>query len=228
MPTTSAPPAAEGRLLRRDAEANRQHILEAAGRLMAERGLATPLQDIAAAARVGIGTLYRRFPTRAELIEALFQDRLAAYVADLEAAVAAADGWEALVWFLRRASARQIADRALNELIEHDFGPGTIHQLRERVLPLAEALVEHARASGSLRPDFTVSDLALLQQMLACAGTATIALSDTAWQRYLTIVVDGLVVSRSGPTAPAEAALTIEQLERLRGVRAGTRRRPRC
>lgn len=207
---------ARPRPLRRDAEANRQHLLDAAGRLMAERGLATPLEDIAAAAGVGIGTLYRRFPTRAELIEALFHERLAAYLADLEEAVAMADGWEALTWFLERATERQIADRALAELIEHDLGPGAIRQLRERVLPLAEALVDHARASGRLRPDFTVSDLAMVQHMLAGVGATTCHVSGTAWRRYLTILVDGMVAMRSGPTPAGEPALNIGQLKRLR------------
>lgn len=222
-----APPArlvlerpAGGRPLRRDAAVNRQHILEAAGRLMAERGLGTPLEDIAAAAGVGIGTLYRRFPSRTDLIEALFQDRLAAYVADLEAGVAMPDGWEALVWFLQRSTARQIADRALHELIEHDCGPETIRELRERVLPLAQTLVDHARATGQLRADFTLSDLALVQQMLADIGAATCALSATAWQRYLTIVLDGLLTRRTEPTPATEPALTLEQLKQLRDTKA--------
>lgn len=206
----------ESHVLRRDARENRQRILEAAGRLMAEHGLATPLEDIAMSAGVGIGTLYRRFPTRTDLVEALFEDRLAAYVADLERAVAMADGWEALVWYLDRATARQVADRALAELIEHSPGPGSIQQLRERVLPSAEALVEHARASGRARSDLTVSDLALIQHMLAELGTATSVVSSTAWRRYLVIILDGLVGSRTQPTPPEQPALTIDQLQALR------------
>lgn len=204
------------RPLRRDAEANRQHILQAAGQLMAERGLAVPLEDIAAAAGVGIGTVYRRFPARSDLIEALFQDRLGSYLADLEAAVAMEDGWEAFVWFLRRAAGRQIADRALSELIEHDLGPEAIRAVRLRFLPLAEELVEHARASGRLRPDFTVSDLTLLQQMLAHVGAATYPVRPAAWERYLTILLDGIVTARNAPTPAGEPPLTMKQLKTLR------------
>jgi len=220
--------APESHTLRRDARANRQRILEAAGRLMAEHGLATPLEDIATSAGVGIGTLYRRFPTRTDLVEALFEDRLAAYIADLETAVGMTDGWEALVWYLDRATARQVADRALAELIEHNPGPGIIQQLRERVLPLAEALVEHARASGRLRPDFTVSDLALIQHMLAELGTATSLVNGTTWQRYLVIILDGLVDSRVHPTPTKQPALTIDQLKALREAQLPLVHHQRC
>lgn len=217
-PGPAADPPAPVRPLRRDAEANRQHILRAAGRLMAERGLATPLDDIAAAAGVGVGTLYRRFPTRAALVEALFHDRLAAYLADLQAAAAMADGWEGMLWFLRRAAARQIADRALTELLEHDIGTEAIRQLIDRIWPLGEALVERAKATGRLRPDFDVSDLAFLQQMLVAVGAAVQPLRPTAWERYLDFVIDGIVAARSAPTVAAEPALTLQELHDLHAL----------
>ncbi|HET9691078.1 MAG TPA: TetR/AcrR family transcriptional regulator [Acidimicrobiales bacterium] len=203
--------------LRRDAEANRQRLLEAAGRLMAERGLATPLEDIAAAAGVGIATLYRRFPTRDDLVAALFADRLADYVADLEASFAIDDGWQALVWFLRRSLERQIADRALKELVEHAGLGGPARQVRQRVLPLAERLVERARATGVLRPDVTVADLVLLTQGVAAIGADTAAVDPDAWRRPLTFVLDGLCTARPAPTPPEVAPLSAEQLDRLHG-----------
>jgi len=214
------------RPLRRDAEANRRQILEAAGRLMAERGLATPLEDIAAAAGVGIATLYRRFPTRADLIEALFADRLATYVADLRTAVAMPDGWAALAWFLEQATARQIADRALSELIDHDPGPGIVHQLRDQVLPLAAQLVERAKATGRLRPDVTVGDLALLQKMLAVAGAATAPVQPTVWRRLLMVVLDGLVTDRPAPSTLTEPPLTVDDLDALHRQQVATPSRP--
>jgi AcrR family transcriptional regulator len=219
--TSTVPPSAAGasrepaapRRLRRDAEANRRHILEAAGRLMAERGLATPLEDIAAAAGVGIATLYRRFPTRTDLVEALFADRLATYLADLRTALAMPDGWAALVWFLERSTARQIADRALSELIDHDPGPGLVHQLRDQVLPLAAALVDRAKRSGRLRPDVTLSDLVVLQKMLAVAGAATEPVRPGVWRRYLAFVVDGLVADRVQPSPAPGTGLSVDELE---------------
>lgn len=233
MPATSHPPApphdrpAPERPLRRDAEANRRQILEAAGRLMAARGLATPLEDIAAEAGVGIATLYRRFPTRDDLITALFQDRLAAYVAELEAAVSMPDGWEALVWYLETTAARQIADRGLSELVEHDPGQAVISAIRERIWPLAETLVARAKAGGRLRSDFTVSDLAFVQQMLVTVGASTSGLSGTAWRRYLTLLLDGLVGGRDRATPLSEPALAIDQLEALHAARTVAPSHPR-
>jgi len=212
------------RPLRRDAEANRRRILDAAGRLMAERGLATPLEDIAAAAGVGIGTLYRRFPSRTALVDALFEDRLESYVADAEASLQMGDGWDGLVWFLERTLERQILDRGLSQLVAEDPGPGRIHARRERLGPLALQLVHRARASGRLRPDVTVTDLLLVQKMLVAVGAATAHVDPGMWRRWLTIVLDGLVVRRDGPTPLTEPPLTFEQAEHLHaggGARRG-------
>jgi len=199
--------------LRRDAEENRQQILAAAGRLMAERGLATPLGDIAAAAGVGIGTLYRRFPARDDLVEALFEDRLAAYLADLEEALSIPDGWNAFVWYLRHSTAREVADRALSELLDLELPPGAVRRLKERVIPLGEALLERAKASGRLRPDITITDIVLIKHMLGSVGTLLGGVDDTAWERYLDIAIDGLVASREGPSRPSRPALALEELK---------------
>lgn len=216
VPTHEHPAGpAPGRRLRRDAEANRQQILEAAGRLMAERGLSTPLEDIAAAAGVGIATLYRRFPNRDDLVQALFEDRLAAYLADLQAAVTMPDGWEAFHWFLRRASSRQIADRALKELLEQNPGHGAVSDLLERMWPLAGTLVKRAQATGRLRADFAVTDLVFVQQMLVSIGAATAPAGAATWERYLTFVIDGLVSCRDEPTAANRPALTVGDVEAL-------------
>jgi AcrR family transcriptional regulator len=202
--------------LRRDAEANRQRILDAAGQLMAKRGLATPLEDIAAEAGVGIGTLYRRFPSRRDLIEALFEDRVRAALADAEASLSIPDGWEALVWFLEQSAAREIADRGLGQVIQHGMGSKSIETLRERFAPIAEKIFERARASGRLRPDVTPTDLAVIERMVVAAGVMTVHIDEQVWRRYLTFVLDGLMTGRAGPTAPDLPALDVEQIQKIR------------
>jgi AcrR family transcriptional regulator len=106
MSTTERP-------LRRDAERNRERILQAAAELFTERGLDVTLNDIAHHAGVGVGTVYRRFPDKETLIDALFEVRLAQIVALAEAQSRVEDPWEALSGFLERALEMQSADRAL-------------------------------------------------------------------------------------------------------------------
>src|SRR5262249_56026858 len=88
--------------LRRDAERNRQRILEAARTGFAERGLSITLDEIAKLAGVGVGTVYRRFPNKELLIDALFEDRIGEVAAAAEEALTDDDGWRALTTVLER------------------------------------------------------------------------------------------------------------------------------
>ena len=97
------------RPLRRDAERNRQRILAAAAEVFTERGLDATLDEVARAANVGVGTVYRRFPDKETLVAELFQDRIDGMVAVAEQALAAPDPWQALVSYL---STRLPASRA--------------------------------------------------------------------------------------------------------------------
>src|SRR5580692_7177997 len=81
------------RPLRRDAERNRQRILAAAAAVFTERGLDATLDEVARAAGVGVGTVYRRFPDKETLVSELFRDRIDALVTVAEEACAAADPW---------------------------------------------------------------------------------------------------------------------------------------
>jgi AcrR family transcriptional regulator len=221
-------PGGGARHLRRDAEANRCRIMEAASALMAERGLSVPLEDIAAAAEVGIGTLYRRFPTREALIEAIFEQRFESFAAELEASLELEDGWETLVYFLRATTAKRIADRGLSELLDHDTVTGQVRQVRERLAPVLERIVERARACGRVRPDLEVGDLVMLQHMLVSVGMVSAPLGPEFWERYLDLVLDGLVVARKGTARLRSPAPSVEQLEALfsQGILACAKRAP--
>src|SRR2546422_2244482 len=105
------------RPLRRDAERNRQRILEAARELFAERGLGVTLNDIAHEAGVGVGTVYRRFPDKEQLIDALFEARIGEIADAARAAADHPDPWEGLVGFLTRAQELQSEDRGLKEIV---------------------------------------------------------------------------------------------------------------
>src|SRR4051812_25758248 len=101
--------------LRADAERNRQRILDAAGELFARKGLCVGLDEIARHAGVGVGTAYRRFASKDELIDALFEDRVGEIAALAERALEADDPWEGLTGFLEGATELHVANRALKE-----------------------------------------------------------------------------------------------------------------
>src|ERR1700743_3020144 len=105
------------RPLRRDAERNRQRILDAARELFAEEGLGVTLNDIAHHAGVGVGTVYRRFPEKEQLIEELFEQQLSELVGLMEEAVENPVPRLGLTGFLRRNLELQARDRAFREII---------------------------------------------------------------------------------------------------------------
>src|SRR4051794_39660878 len=105
------------RPLRADAARNRARLLEAARALFAERGLAVTMDEIARHAGVGVGTAYRRFASREELIAALFDDRIEQVIANAERALEDPDPWHGLVAFLEGQTAMQAEDRGLKELL---------------------------------------------------------------------------------------------------------------
>ena len=194
------------RPLRRDAERNRHRILEAAAEAFAERGLTITMDDIADHAEVGVGTVYRRFPQKELLIEALFEERVGELVAIAERALEEDDPWAALVGFLERAQALQATNRGLKELVlSTTHGRERVACVRERLAPLADALVERAQASGQLRDDIDGTDLPVIQVMLGAVVDVTRDVAPDTWRRMLAIVVDGLRAREPQTPLPASA-----------------------
>jgi AcrR family transcriptional regulator len=216
-PDVTAPGCPE-RPLRRDAERNRRRILEAAGEVFAERGLGVTMDDIAERADVGVGTVYRRFPEKEQLIEALFEARVEELVSLAREALAEADPWEALVGFLERGQALQASNRGLKELmLSTGHGRDRVACVRERMAPLADALVQRAQASGQLRPDVEGTDLPLIQVMLGGIVDFTRDVDPDTWRRLLAIIVDGLR-ARDDSTPLTTPALHPGQIDRaMRG-----------
>ena len=186
-------PPSDRPLLRRDAERNRRRILDAARRLIAERGLGVGYEEIAREADVGVGTVYRRFPTRDGLFYEVFHDRVDAVVGILEEALAVEDPWEGLCQFMRRDFELQSSDRGLREFL---LGRADSTELgrrsRERIQPLVTELVERARAAGRLRADVGQSDIAIILAMLGGLMDASIHVDPDLWRRYLAMVLDGI------------------------------------
>jgi AcrR family transcriptional regulator len=206
--------ATSERRLRKDAERNRRRILEAAQELFAERGQAVTLNEIARHAGVGVGTVYRRFPDKDELIEGLFEQRIDRLAEILDGALANPDPWRGFVDFFEASLEEQAADRGLQQLMLGAAGAyERIAKARERLQPLVTRLVERARDAGQLRADFEAPDIAIVQIMLGSVVDLTYALEPELWRRYSAIVLQGL---RARPELPAPLevpALPFEQFE---------------
>ena len=204
------------RPLRRDAEQNRLRILDAAREAFADRGLDVSMDEIARRAGVGVGTVYRRFPDKEPLIEALFEQRLDELVEIATEAAAMDDPWEGLEHLLARFVTVQAGDRGLRDLmLSSGHAELRVRRARDRIAPIADELVERAQASGKLRDDVAGTDLALVQFMLIALVDYTREVEPAAWRRFLAIVLDGLRARRSKPSALPGAPLDDAQFERV-------------
>jgi AcrR family transcriptional regulator len=202
------------RPLRKDAERNRQRILAAAGALFGERGLQVTLDAVAERAGVGVGTVYRRFPDKEALIDALFEERIDAVRALADEACGIDDAWEALVFFLERAVALHGDDRALKEIVfSTAHGQERVGRARDRIKPVVSRVVARAQASGQLRADVHVTDVPMIQLMLTAVMEYAGEVAPEVWRRYLAVVLDGLRAGPSAQTPMASPALTDTQLE---------------
>lgn len=219
VPATKLDPT--DRPLRRDAERNRVRILQAAREVFAERGLSASLEDIAHHAGVGIGTVYRRYPDKRELIDALFEERIALVVGVLEEGLADPDPWSGFVRGLEGMLELQAADRGLMELMVGGVCAGD-RTLRARgcIAPLALRLLQRAQEDGRVRPDLEHGDIPLLQLTLGSLVDATRDTHPDLWRRYFAVVLDGLRTQRRRPTPLPGLDLCVEQVEEtMRGWR---------
>lgn len=178
--------------LRVDAERNRGRIVEAAQAAFAQHGLDVPLEEVAGQAGVGIATLYRRFPTRDDLIAACFERRVEEYARAAEQALQAADAWSGFCAYVEKICAMQATDRGLNHVLTRTFpNAGQLEAHRARGYELSIQLIERAKADHALRGDFVPEDLVLL--LMANAGVVQAAgdAAPDAWRRFVGLMLDG-------------------------------------
>lgn len=196
-----SPTDAPHRPLRADAERNRQRILQAAAEVFAARGLDVSLDDIAAHAGVGVGTVYRRFADKDALIDGLFETKIAEVADRAREALGYEDPWEGFVMFMSGVCTEQAIDRGFKEaLLNHGPGRERVAKAREAIQPLASQVVQRAQKSGQLRDDLDPFDVPLLNMMLAGLADTTREVEPDYWRRALQILLDGLAVHREAPT----------------------------
>jgi AcrR family transcriptional regulator len=197
-PVTEAKPgsrqnvAVAERVLRSDARRNREAVVAAAKKLFADEGLDAQMPDVAKAAKVGVGTVYRHFPTKADLIAALAAERFERLAEKAREGIGADNPWEGLCDFIRFSAQLQADDRGLCEVM------GSRPEVMEAAAygvgldALCERLVKRAQRSGDLRKDLEWQDI----PMIACGlGRITPAEQGPAvgrWPRLVEIVIDGL------------------------------------
>ncbi|WP_436534279.1 TetR/AcrR family transcriptional regulator [Actinoplanes sp. HUAS TT8] len=144
-------------MARSDARANRERVIGAARETFAEDGLQVPMRAVARRAGIGVATLYRHFPTRADLLTAVLAERVAECSGRMRAALDDPDPWRALEGTIREFAERQAHDRALNEAL---FGATDSfpRERREHAQGL-NTLVERARKAGVLRAGVDADDV---------------------------------------------------------------------
>jgi AcrR family transcriptional regulator len=222
MPKSALP---SERPLRRDAERNRQRILEAARVVFAERGLMGSHDDIARAAGVGVGTVYRRFPDKEQLIDALFEARIEEIAEIARAAVDKPDPWEALVEFMMRTQELQSADRGLKEIVLGGArGAARATAARSLIAPLAARVLQRAKDAGTVRADIELTDLQLIQLAIGTISETSRDVAPDAWRRTMTLVLDGLRAAHAHGELPVPA-LDQEQTEAVMASYGAPRRR---
>jgi AcrR family transcriptional regulator len=189
------------RPLRRDARRNRDAIVAAARQVFCDHGLEAPLEEIARRAGVGIATLYRRFPSRVELLDAVLADTVQAHVEAAEQALAMDDPWDGFVHYLEQTCRLQAADRGLNDVMGMRFPRATATEAaKARLFELVGQVVQRAQENGQLRADLTLEDLALVtwantRILPACRAAG----APDAWRRHLGFLLDGFRAERASP-----------------------------
>ncbi|MFI7470080.1 TetR/AcrR family transcriptional regulator [Nonomuraea sp. NPDC049646] len=183
--------------LRRDAEHNRQRTLAAAREVFAARGLQATLNDVAHHAGLGVGTVYRRFPNKEVLAEAVYAGKLDDIRAAAQAAQAAQDAYQALRAFIEHALQQAATDRGLRELMRRGAGESEpIERAREGIAESCARLIARAKEQGTLRADITVGDIAPIVSMIDSVMDLPSDGAAQPWRRYLALILDGLRTGR--------------------------------
>jgi AcrR family transcriptional regulator len=192
--------------LRADAERNRCLIVEAAAAAFAEEGLDVGVAEIARRAGVGNATVFRRFPTKDALFDAIVEDRIAELDAAASAALEVDDPWEALVQFLETGAAMQARNRGFFQATEQRLlkHPEILEKHR-CVVDHVEPLVARAQAAGVLRDDVTTTDILGLMKAAVAGLPPLPGIREDGWRRFLALFLDGL-------RPEAATALPIEAL----------------
>jgi AcrR family transcriptional regulator len=190
---------------------SRERVLDAAARVFAAEGLDAPMPAVAAAAGVGVGTIYRAFGSKEELVAALAADRVEWFGERARAALESPDAWQAFVDLLALTADRQAEDYVVTEALSSIFDHPRVVAVQQSAAASVRELMDRAKAEGRLRPDFTPQDLQMLFAALGAAQQSS-PRGSRAWRRLFGMLIDGL--NADGASDLGEPALTPEDIGR--------------
>jgi AcrR family transcriptional regulator len=199
-------PPAPPRALRADAQRNRQLIIDTARRAFAEQGLGVRLDEIAEQAGLGVGTVYRRFTEKDELVRVVFEQAIEKIVALADALLAEDTDGTALREFFEQTTELMSTDRGLQQILTGSSlaSADLAKHGRAAIEPRVMQLAANARAHGRLRSDVSHHDLPIVQIMLTAAVEATTPIAPDLWRRYVGLVLDALTPSATDTVLPGE------------------------
>ncbi|MBA2810573.1 TetR/AcrR family transcriptional regulator [Streptomyces sp. KM273126] len=186
--------------LRSDAERNRERIIAAARKVFARDGLGASMASVAREAGVGIATMFRRFPTKEELVAAVFADRMDAYADAVAVALDDPDPWHGFIGYIEAACAMQAADYGFADVLTTSFPTAkAMEERRNEAYTGMVRLIDRAKAAGRLREDFDPSDLVLIHMANAGVVNATGDAAPDAWRRVVALFIQSFEAPARGP-----------------------------
>lgn len=196
---------------RKDAQERRERLISAARREFAARGVDASLEAIARDADVAIGTLYRHFPTRLDLLLAALEPRLREFLDGSAEALEIADPWESFVSYLENLLRVQAGDRGFNDFLSRRFpGSAETERIHDRMCREIEEVLVRAQDAGEVRPDITQADVVNLIWSNGRMIDATRVTAPQAWRRHLHLMLDAYRADRAHPLP--EPPMTEKQL----------------
>ncbi|SFC67623.1 transcriptional regulator, TetR family [Nocardioides terrae] len=201
----------ERRPLRRDAQERRDRLVEAARREFARHGVDASLEKIAREAGVSIGTLYRHFPTRMDLLMAAFRPRLDEFMAGAAEALAIEDPWDGFVHYLENLFAMQAGDRGFNDFLSRRFTDNAeTERIHDQMCRHIGDVLARAQDAGRVRADLSQGDIVNLIWSNGRMIDATSTTAPNAWRRHLHLMLDAYRAERAHPIP--EPPMTDQQL----------------
>jgi AcrR family transcriptional regulator len=196
--------------LRMDAERNRQRIIEAAQRVFAEMGVHAPVDEIAKEAAVGVGTVYRRFPDRTDLVEAVFLERVERYLTIAEECLQLDEPRAAFRVYVTRMCGMQAEDQIVTDVLTLNLPVGpTLRLSQNRLHATQDRLIRGAKAAGALRADFTPEDMVLLLIANAAIVHALGREVPEGSPRFVALSLDALQTDKPSTLPPAPQAVPL-------------------